>query len=218
MIEYIRSQLEINNSNYAYLATMHVKKLKIAITKLIRLKRVSKKHLQEMYQPGDSAVFQYAPGGGFWSVRVNRLSATGLSAAVTIDGIIVPPPHLEKWDPITMNLIHNRDYNIAIAELMQRTSEIGDDLIRAAFDAKIAARRTAVDVHAKAAAKAAQHAHLVVGNAITWTSTLYMGMGIPDETKEFTGVIKAIDRTNYAVTITSDGRDILMDATQLPKN
>jgi hypothetical protein len=67
-------------------------------------------------------------------------------------------------------------------------------------------------------AKEVQHAHLVVGNTVTWTGRLYMGMGIPDEIKEYTGVIKAIDRTNYIVTIICDGRDILLDATQLPKN
>ena len=57
----------------------------------------------------------------------------------------------------------------------------------------------------------------VVGNTITWTSNLYMGMGIPDEKQELTGIIKAIDKANYIVTITCDGRDILMDAAKLPK-
>ena len=87
-----------------------------------------------MFNIGDSAVFQYAGNGGYWSVQIQGFSQTGNYAVVLIDGIVVPPPNLCRFDPITQELAYKRVYNIAIAELLPRQKEADDDNVRAAFN------------------------------------------------------------------------------------
>lgn len=83
-----------------------------------------------MFKVGDSALFKYVGNGGFWSVLILSFSLTGNYAEVMIDGLIVPPDSLRKFDPITEGLSRDkRFYSIAIAELLPFSRETSDPAV-----------------------------------------------------------------------------------------
>lgn len=152
------------------------------------------------FKIGDSVMFRYYEGAGYWSLVVTGIDGSYLDA--TIDGIVVPPPSLHAYDPWTRDLLSRTTYKIPYTELRRRAPEAGDDLIREAFKLKLKAMAVAKVAEDQRRATEIKelcvklYSHLQVGQAVSWSRG----------TKHFTGTIKSISMPYYGLRVlTEDG-------------
>jgi len=156
---------------------------------------------------GDSVMFCYYKGAGYWSMVVTGIDGSYVDA--TIDGIVVPPPALHAYDPWTRDILSRRTYKIPYTELSQRTPEAGDDLIREAFKLKLQAMAAAKVLEDEKRVSDIKelctklYSHLQVGQPVSWSRG----------TNHFTGTIKSISMPYYGLAVsTEDGQQLGVSA------